>query len=119
MQSTVVKSGRNGKPNWKCFGYNTDGKTIPSADYTVWCKMNSTNSYNGTSWDGRVRVYVDLPGTKDFTECQNCVDGIDGTVLIKGTTTLGFYQANVVETKGEHVVDYRMQVCRLFRYLYV
>lgn len=95
-------------PNWECDSFNFDGTAISSPSNTLWCKMNSTNhgridsnpmEYN---WPGRVRVYIDTPGTTQFEHCEDCVDGIDGAILVADTSSFVFFQAHVIENSGIH-----------------
>jgi len=98
-------------PNNVCHAYNFDGKQFASWDQTVMCAINSTNTDGTTSWPGRVRVFIDTPGTTNFDGCDQCVDGIDGTLAVAGYFTAGFWQANVVDVTfdddDDGVVDYK------------
>lgn len=80
-------------PAWACYAYNFNGDVFPNADYTMFCSMNSTNydSVKNVTWDGRVRVYIDQPGTTTFNGCTSCVDGIDGTGLRLFTARAFFF----------------------------
>jgi len=100
-------------PNNVCQAFNTDGKQFPTWDLTLFCGINSTSTDGNTTWPGRVRVYIDKPGTTNFsTLCVDCFDGIDGTLAISGYFTAGFWQGTLVDVNGAPVADYRTQTQR-------
>jgi hypothetical protein len=51
----------------------------------------------------RACVRASQPGTNEFQQCENCLDGIDGTILAANTTTLAFFEADLVE--ADHIDD--------------
>jgi len=117
---TVVKMPSqytSSNPNNVCWGYNTDGKAMPDWTWTVMCEINSTDVSGNVTWAGRVRLYLDPTGAKDFEGCQYCIDGIDGTLLVQGYTTMAFWQTNYFAARYNHTlharIDYRAESNRL------
>jgi len=110
-----VPAGSTVDPAWKCTGFNVNGTDIVDPTNTVFCKLNATENgrfHNETARVPPIRLYLDEPGTDDFIECENCVDGIDGTYMIENTTTLAFFEGDVIEEYAtddddDTVIDYR------------
>ena len=105
-------------PNNKCTAFNFDGKSVADASHTTLCFLNSTNinpQNTSITWDGRVRLYVDPPNTKQFGGCQYCLGGIDGSILVQGYSSFVFWQAHIYELGGEvgRVVEYQTNMNRL------
>jgi len=106
-------------PNNTCYYFNFNGKDMPDWTWTISCDINATdyNPQRNVSWDGRVRVYVEVPGDRDFEDCQNCIDGIDGTIAIQGYKTLAFWQANYFAYRFNNTVydrvDYNTDSSRI------
>jgi len=94
-----------------CYAFNQDGSQIPDYQQTLFCWINATTSDSSASV---VRVYVDVPKTTAFSQCENCVDGVDGTLGVGGYFTAGFFQANIVDVlNGQPVTDYKTSQNRL------
>jgi len=115
---TDLKPGTEAEnPNWTCKGFNLDGKQVTDPTMTVFCQLNTTDKgryQNETARVAPVRVFLDLPGTGEFVKCENCVDGIDGTFMLVNTTTLAFFEADIVTIPGivdddddDTIVDYK------------
>jgi len=123
VPTTLRKGTDMNHPNWSCMGFNLDAQQITDPTMTMFCKMNSTDTGRYNNETGRVspvRVYLDEPGTDDYLECENCVDGIDGTWLLEKTTTLAFFEADVVQSDqlpadddDDTTVDYRTTANRM------
>lgn len=99
-------------PDWGCMSYNYDGTAIAGLNSHVFCQINSTNTgkdANGApiTWPGRVRAYIDAPGTTEFLHCEDCVMGVDGAVLVANHTSWAFWQAVKTTLEGQHWIDYR------------
>jgi len=106
--------------NRTCKGYNTDGMQVTDVTMSMSCSMNTTDKgrYGNETRIATVRVYIDSPGTTEFIDCQNCVDGIDGTLLPANTTTLAFFEADLIEADytdddDDTVVDYKTWSTRM------
>jgi len=118
---SVVKFNNSRTPKFPsniCWGYNTDGKALTAWDDVITCNINSSNTNSmKQTWAGRVRVYVDPPGSVDFEGCQYCIDGVDGTLAIQGYKTLAFWQANYFAARFNNSlherVDYRTDSTRV------
>jgi len=99
-------------PNNYCEAFNFDGTQIKSWNTTIMCRINSTNIDGNTTWPGRVRVFVDTPGTTNFDGCPSCMNGVDGTVAVAAYFTAGFWQASQVDTDDDDDVDYHCNTQR-------
>jgi len=112
----------NENPNNFCWGINVDGQTIGQNQgdwqYSITCNINSTNvNAQNVTWAGRVRVYIDRPGSTDFETCAYCVDGIDGTIAVKDYVTISVWQAHVFQAyfnrTFRELIDYKTESTRL------
>jgi hypothetical protein len=53
-----------------CWAYNQDGTQIPDYNKTMFCWINATTSDQSLPV---VRVYIDVPKTTSFSNCEVCV----------------------------------------------
>lgn len=122
----IMKNKYPDKPNWACDAFNLDGKQMKDATKYMFCQVNSTNhgeiAGETRDWPGRVRVYLDTPGTTEFEHCETCIDGPDGTILVANQTAFVSWQAHQIEDSGVHnlitgkfqkVTDYRTSTLTL------
>jgi len=114
MTKVVYGGAKPGKPAWNCTTVNYNAVIPNSADFGVWCDVNSTNAgYNGNTsiaWPGRVVVSVHQPGQlPPLAKCVNCFDGANFAVVAAGTTGLLFFQAHVYEMADNTSIEYRVQ----------
>jgi len=95
-----------------CWAFNQDGTQIPDVEKTMFCWINATTSDLSKAV---VRVFIDVPKTTSFANCESCVDGVDGTVAVAGYFTVAFFQANVVDSiaGGNPVTDYKTSQNRM------
>jgi len=100
-------------PKNLCMAFNFDGGHLKAWNDVVFCGINATNTDGNNTWPSTVRVFIDKPGTTNFDGCESCVNGIDGTLVVHGYFTAGFYQANLIDVGNGVATEYKTSQNRL------